>query len=183
MDVTVGDKRFDRYYREIRLALRLMSHGARAQLASDWSGLTLDRLVTLRQRWMPESEGGFRGQSPTSFLPFFRSTQKATHAAMFIGIFRMVGTNTCKPGLEAGEKLCEAYEIYIEWEPEEHLPFDYAVLLAMGSITREEIDITTCEGCSGALLLDRLKKVPQLRCARCRNSKKQSQRYHRAAAH
>ena len=32
MDVTVGDKRFDRYYREIRLALRLMSHGARAQL-------------------------------------------------------------------------------------------------------------------------------------------------------
>jgi hypothetical protein len=48
MDVTVGNERFDRYYRKIRLGLRLMSHGARAQTASDWSGLTLDQLVTLR---------------------------------------------------------------------------------------------------------------------------------------
>ena len=183
MDVTVGDKRFDRYYREIRLALRLMSHGARAQIASDWSGLTLDRLVTLRQRWMPDTEAGYRGQSPTSFLPFFRSTLKASHAAMFVGIFRMVGLNTCKPSLLGGEKLCEAYEIYLEWEPEGHLEFDYAVLLAMGSITREEIDLSTCESCEAALLLDRLKKVPLLKCARCRSGKKASQQQNRVSAH
>jgi hypothetical protein len=183
MDVTVGDKRFDRYYREIRLALRLMSHGARAQLASDWSGLTLDRLVTLRQRWMPDSEAGFRGQSPTSFLPFFRSTLRATHAAMFVGIFRMAGLNTCKPSLEGGERLCEAYEIYLEWEPEEHLEFDYAVLLAMGAITREEIDLSTCESCEAALLLDRLKKAPLLKCARCRSSKSASPHRNRVSTH
>jgi hypothetical protein len=183
MDVTVGDKRFDRYYREIRLGLRLMSHGARAQPASDWSGLSLDRLVTLRQRWMPNTEAGYRGQSPTSFLPFFRSTLKASHAAMFVGIFRMVGLHTCKPSLQGGEKLCEAYEIYLEWEPEEHLEFDYAVLLAMGAITREEIDLSTCESCEAALLLDRLKKVPLSRCARCRSSKKAGQRHNRVSAH
>jgi hypothetical protein len=71
MEVSVGDERFDRHYRRIRLGLRLMSHGARVQTASDWSGLTLDQLATLRQRWMPDAEDGFRGSAPTSFLPFF----------------------------------------------------------------------------------------------------------------
>jgi hypothetical protein len=183
MDVTVGDKRFNRYYREIHLGLRLMSHGARAQTASDWSGLTLDRLVTLRQRWMPGTEEGFRGPSPTSFKPFFRSALKASHAAIFVGIFRMVGLNTPKPSLEGGEKLCEAYEIYLVWEPDAPLEFDYAVLLAMGSLTREEIELSTCERCGCALLLDRL-KIPQLKCMRCRiKTKKTRARGNRVSKH
>ena len=66
MHVTVGDERFDRHYRKIRLGLGLMSHRARAQTASDWSGLTLHQLVTLRRRWMPDAEDGFRGPRPTS---------------------------------------------------------------------------------------------------------------------
>ncbi len=119
MDATVGDERFDRYYRRIRLGLRLMSHGARAQTASDWSGLTLDQLVTLRS-------------------------------------------------LEGGERLCEAFEIYQEWEPDSHLEFDYAVLLATGVVKGEEIEISTCARCGCALLLDKL-KIPQLRCTRCRS--------------
>jgi transcriptional activator FlhC len=168
MDVTVGDKRFDRYYRKIRLALRLMSHGARAQTASDWSGLTLDQLVTLRKRWMPDTGDGFRGPSPTSYKPFFRSALKASHAAMFVGIHRMVGIDTSKPSLEGGEKLCEAFEIYREWEPDAHLEFDYAMLLATGVMKGGEVEISTCSRCGCALLLDKL-NIPQLRCARCRN--------------
>jgi hypothetical protein len=125
MEVTFGDERFDRYYRRIRLGLGFMSHGARAQTASDWSGLTLDQLVTLRKRWMPGAGDGFRGPSPTSFQPFFRSALKASHAAMFVGIHRLVRIDASEPSLEGGEKLCEAYEIYREWEPEAHLEFDY----------------------------------------------------------
>jgi hypothetical protein len=169
MNVTVGNTRFDRHYRKKRLALRLMAHRARAQTASDWSGLTLDQLVTLRRRWMPGAKAGPRGAAPTSYSPFFRSPLKASHAALFAGIHRMVGLTSSVPSLEGGEKLCEAYEIYLEWEPEGHLEFDYAVLLAMGAITREEIDLSTCESCEAALLLDRLKKVPLLSCARCRS--------------
>jgi Flagellar transcriptional activator (FlhC) len=168
MDVTVGDKRFDRYYRKIRLGLRLMSHGARAQTASDWSGLTLDQLATLRKRWMPSTEDGFRGPSPTSFKPFFRSALKASHAAVFAGIHRMVGIDASTPSLEGGEKLCEAYEIYREWEPDVHLEFDYAVLLATGAIKREEVELSTCTNCGCAVLLDKL-NIPQLRCAHCRS--------------
>lgn len=171
MDVPVGDERFDRYYRRIRLALRLMSHGARAQTASDLSGLTLDQLVTLRKRWMPGVEDGFRGPSPTSFQPFFRSALKASHAAIFVGICYIVGVHSPVPCLESGERLCEAYEIYREWEPDAHLEFDYGVLLATGAITREEIELTTCAACTCALLIDKL-KIPQLKCARCRTKPK-----------
>lgn len=103
MDVTVGDERFDRYYRKIRLGLRLMSHGARAQTASDWSGLTLDQLVTLRRRWMPGAKEGFRGPAPTSYKPFFTSALKASHAAIFVGIHRMVGIDTSEPSLKGGK--------------------------------------------------------------------------------
>ena len=117
---TVGDEEIRiGTHREIRLGpVRLMSHGARAQLASDWSaiGLLWIASVTLHQRWMPASEAGFRGQSPTSFLPFFRSTLRASHAAMFVGIFRMVVVLIhASPVSKGGERLCEAYEIYLEW--------------------------------------------------------------------
>jgi Flagellar transcriptional activator (FlhC) len=168
MDVTVGDKRFDYYYRRIRLGLRLMSHGARAQTAADWSGLTLDQLVTLRKRWMSGTEDGFRGPSPTSFKPFFRSALRASHAAIFVGIHRIVGTDVRKPSLEGGEKLCEAYEIYRAWEPDAPLEFDYGVLLATGAMQGGDIRLSTCNNCGCALLIDKLGKVQTI-CARCRS--------------
>lgn len=171
MEVTVGDKRFDVYYRRIHLGLRLMMHGARAQTASDLSGLTLDRLVTLRKRWMPGADDGFRGPPPTSYQPFFRSALKESQATIFVGIHRMVGFDTSTRNLEAGEKLCEAYEIYREWEPDSPLEFDHAVLLAAGAIKGEEIELSGCNECSCALLIDKRGK-PRTSCARCRNRPK-----------
>ena len=71
MEVRVGDKRFDRHYRRIRLGLRLMSHGARVQMASDWSGMTRDRATLLCQRWMADAEDGFRSSVPDFLFAFF----------------------------------------------------------------------------------------------------------------
>jgi len=168
MRVTVGNERFDRHYRKIRLGLRLMSHRARAQTASDWSGLTLHQLVTLRRRWMPDAQDGFRGPRPTSYRPFFSSALKARHAALFAGIHRMVGITSSIPSLEGGEKLCEAYEIFREWEPDAHLEFDYGVLLATGVLKAEEVELLRCQCCGCALLIDKRGKV-QRKCARCRS--------------
>jgi hypothetical protein len=166
--VKVGNDRFDRHYRKIRFALRLMSHGARARTASAWSGLTPDQLVTLRRRFMPDPRGGFRGPAPTSYRPFFRSALNARHAALFAGIHRMVGITSLVPSLEGGEKLCEAYEIFQEWEPDADLGFDYGVLLATGVVKAEEVELMRCQRCGCALLIDKLGKV-QRNCARCRS--------------
>ena len=167
MNVTVGNERFDRHYRKIRLGLRLMSHRARAQTTSDWSGLTLHQLVTLRRRWMPNTKGGFRGPRPTSYRHFFCSALNARHAALFAGIHRMVGITSSVPSLEGGEKLCEAYEIFREWAPDARLEFDYGVLLATGVLRAEEVELLRCQSCGCALLIDKLGKARR-NCAWCR---------------
>jgi hypothetical protein len=169
------DARFNRYYRRIELGLRLLAHGARPQTASNWSGLTQDRLVTLKRRWMPDASSGLRGPPPTSFQPFFRSLLRAQHAAIFASLHRAVAqpTEDAMPSgkiatsLDDGERLCEAFEICKEWQPDSNLEFDQAVLLARGITRNEEVELTCCSTCRCALLVDRL-AVLEDKCDRCR---------------
>jgi len=41
-----------------------------------------------------------------------------------------------QPGLENGERLCTAYEIFREWESPADMEIDQAALLARGAATR-----------------------------------------------
>jgi hypothetical protein len=175
MNDSFRDARFSRHYRRIELGLRLLAHGARPQTASNWSGLTQDRLVTLKRRWMPDASSGLRGPPPTSFQPFFRSLLRAQHATIFASLHRAVvqpGDDSLPSGrigasLDDGERLCEAFEICKEWEPDSDLEFDQAVLLARGITRNEEIQLARCGVCHCALLVDRL-AVLRDTCERCR---------------
>jgi hypothetical protein len=175
MDTKVVDERFDRHYRRMKLGLRLLSHGARAQTASDWSGLTPDRLTTLKRRWLPEAGDGFRGPAPTSFQPHFRSAVRAVHASIFAGIYQTLHQlgrsdgvpRELEPSLENGELLCEAYEVFLVWAAESDLEFDQAVLLARGVTKSEAIELTHCPKCEGVVLVDKLARRKEL-CTDCR---------------
>lgn len=169
-----GDERFDRYYRRIQLGLRLLSHGARAQTASEWSGLTPDRLVTLKRRWLPEAGDGFRGPAPTSFQPFFRSNLRMSQATLFASIHQVLrqrarqnAAQKLEPHLESGELLCEAYEIFREWEADADMEFDQAVLLARGTAETSDIELIQCPRCHRAVLVDKLAKRREV-CTGCR---------------
>lgn len=176
MDTKVGDERFDRHYRRLQLGLRLLSHGARAQTASEWSGLTPDRLVTLKRRWLPEAGDGFRGPAPTSFQPHFRSATRAVQASIFAGIYqtlRQLGRSTSAPtdllpSMENGELLCEAYEVFQMWAGDSDLEFDQAVLLARGVTKSEVVELARCPKCDGVVLIDKLARRRDL-CADCRH--------------
>jgi hypothetical protein len=175
MNDSFQDARFNRYYRRIELGLRLLAHGARPQTASDWSGLTQDRLVTLKRRWMPDASSGLRGPPPTSFQPFFRSLIRAQYAAIFASLHRAVTQPTedstlsgkIATSVDDGERLCEAFEICKEWQPDSTLEFDQAVLLARGIRRNEEVELGRCSICRCALLIDRL-AVLQDKCDWCR---------------
>ena len=178
---SASDARFDRYYRRIQLGLRLLSHGARAQTACDWSGLTPDRLITLKRRWLPEAGDGFRGPAPTSFHPFFRSAVRLSHATVFASIHQALyrpaispGTSfNLRPGLENGERLCTAYEIFREWEPDADLEFDQAVLLARGTASSEDIELFRCLNCRSAMLIDKWARRREV-CSGCRGRRSAS---------
>ena len=128
--------------------------------------LLRDQLTTLKRGWLPGVEDGYRGPSRTSFARFFRSAAKASHAALFAGLQRMVGLRSMEPCLEVGERLCDTYEIYREWEVEGKLEFDYALLLGDGDGPGAEVELTTCTECGRALLLDK-RGVVHRACTRC----------------
>jgi hypothetical protein len=181
MGTTVGDGRFGRYYRRIQLGLRLLSHGARAQTASDWSELTPDRLVTLKRRWLPDAGEGFRGPAPTSFQTFFRSGLRATQATLFASIHQVLRQRSTpnatptelQPCLENGERLCEAYEVFRAWEADADLEFDQAVLLARGATKSDDIELTRCPNCHRALLIDKWARRRET-CSECQRRRRRS---------
>jgi hypothetical protein len=165
MDVHVTDDQIGRYFRRIQLGLRLLTHGARAQTTCEWSGLTPDQLVTLRRRWMFTADERLKGPSPSSFQVFFRSTRMSNEAALFIAICWIVGARS-PASLENGERLCEAFEIYREWEPRAELEFEQAVLLLIGTTDAQKIELTSCPHCRAALLIDKLGAARRA-CVRC----------------
>lgn len=167
MEVHVTDDQIGRYFRRIQLGLRLLAHGARAQTTCQWSGLTPDQLVTLRRRWMFNSDERLRGPSPSSFQVFFRSAKTSSQAALFACICHIIGAAKSFASLENGEKLCEAFEIYREWEPQANFDFEQVVLLINGSVHAEKIELDYCSGCDRALLIDKLANT-QRTCLRCR---------------
>lgn len=170
MEVYVTDDQIGRYFRRIQLGLRFLAHGARAQTTCHWSGLTPDQLVTLRRRWMFNADERLRGPSPSSFQIFFRSAKTSSQAALFVCICRIVGAAQSLASLENGEKLCEAFEIFREWEPHADLEFEQAVLLMMGSVRAEKIELIHCSICARPLLIDKLASVRDT-CSRCRRSR------------
>lgn len=180
MDIATGDKRFDRYYRRLQLGLRLLSHGARAQTASEWSELSPDRLVTLKRRWLPEAGDGFRGPAPTSFQMFFRSNPRTVDATLLTLIHKVLcqrptasPADIIQPCLDNGERLCDAYEAFREWEADAEMEFDQAVLLARGATLSETVELMQCPNCQGALLIDKLTRRRQP-CAVCRRRRRAS---------
>ena len=182
MEVYVTDDRIGRYFRRIQLGLRFLAHGARTQTTSQWSGLTADQLVTLRRRWMFNAKDRLRGPSPTSFQPFFRSSKARAQAALFVCICRGVGALPRKCGkysaravvsLENGERLCEAFEIFREWEPDGDIEFEQAVLLLIGVAEAEKIELARCPSCPRMVLIDNEGNKMTI-CARCRKEQPRS---------
>ena len=170
MEIHITDDQIGRYFRRIQLGLRFLAHGARAQTTCQWTGLTPDQLVTLRRRWMFNADERLRGPSPSSFQAFFRSTKTSTQAALFVSICRVVGAAKSIASLENGEKLCDAFEIYREWEPQAEFDFEQAVLLMTGAVHADKISLAHCSSCKSALLIDKLGSARST-CLRCRRAR------------
>lgn len=176
MDVYITDDQIGRYFRRIQLGLRFLAHGARAQTTCEWTGLTPDQLVTLRRRWMFNADDRLRGPSPSSFETFFSSRKCRAQAALFLCICRIIGAASSRRGadaanslasLENGERLCEAFEIYREWEPNCDFSFEQIELLLTGAVHAHAIELSQCPRCSSALLIDKLSEKRN-GCHHCR---------------
>jgi hypothetical protein len=173
MSAAAIDDHISRYIRRIQLGLRFLGHGARAHTTCAWTGLTPDQLVTVRRRSRFNSNNRRRGPSPSSYSIFFRSNRSSSQAALFISICRVVGLMRPTISIENGERLCEAYEIYREWEPASDLEFEQAVLLLEGTVHGASVEFRPCASCAGSLLIDKFGDT-QNSCHLCRRNQRET---------
>ena len=187
MDVYITDDQIGRYFRRRQLGLRLLSHGARTKTVRKWSGLTRDQLLTLRRRWAIPAGEGRQGRPPSSYGVFFGSALKRGEAALFAALCQAVGVMSAKrgkdsanglPSVESGERLCEAYELFKVWAPDANLDFTKAELLLVGVVEQQSIELTHCEQCHSALLIDRLGNH-RSQCPHCKKRANPIQRVNR----
>ncbi len=176
MEIHVTDDAIGRYFRRYQLGLRFVAHGAKAKTTCDWTGLTSDQLLTLCKRWGFDLTKTPRGPAPSSFHDFFDSKKRRSEAALFLSFSRALGALPARtgkdaaarlPSIENGERLCEAFEAFLEWQPTSTLSFEHGVLLARGVVDAELIALSLCPNCEAAMLIGRV-EARQESCGHCR---------------
>ena len=104
------------------------------------------------------------------------SSRARNRAALLGSLLQIVGVVPAQrgprtarqlPSLEAGERLCEAFELLRVWDPETDIDFEQAVLLATGIAAETAIKLDTCAQCKAAVLLDKL-GLDTPACALCK---------------
>jgi hypothetical protein len=179
MELHVRDDQIGRYFRRLQLGLRFLAHGARPQTICQWTDLTANQLITLRRRWGFEGDDVLRGPSPYSFDKFFNSWTRRHQAALFLSICQMIGVVPSRRGpdavkrlasIENGERLCEAFEIFKEWEPGAKFDFERIEFLLSGLVAGTRIELSQCPDCLSALLIDK-EATKKNWCLWCRREK------------
>ena len=62
-------------------------------------------------------------------------------------------------GLELGERLCEAFELYYEVVPGATISMEQFILLVFALAERRELEISHCDVCHGILIVERIERV------------------------
>jgi hypothetical protein len=153
----------------------MIAHRARRRTICNFTGLTRERIKTLRREWQVTSKGRRRGPSPSSLSAFFRSARMRSEAsviALFCKIQGAVPTEKIPkaaryfPTLERGERLCDVYEAYRTYFPESEVNFELIVLLAIGLAEPHALELKTCTTCPRVIVFDLL-SVKHRSCSHC----------------
>jgi hypothetical protein len=96
-----------------------------------------------------------------------------SQAALFVSLCRVVGASRPTRTIENGERLCEAFEIFREWEPTSDLEFEQVVLLMDGAAQGDHIDCLPCSSCAGYMLIDKFGDTRAV-CHVCRRNLRQT---------
>ena len=175
----ISDARYSRDRMRFDLALRFIQHEARTSTIRQWTGLTDDRIRKLFRTYIVEdgAEGltRHRGKSPQQSSYFTRTPQIRQEAAVLASVCYMLGVMPASrvadarktlPGVQRGEALCEAYEVYRQLVGTPRISFEHAVFLVTALARGDELFASHCPGCRGLVLVDP-GAMPARRCGSC----------------
>lgn len=180
--MTANDDRYAREARRRELAIRLIRLEARSSTVSRWSGVSRQKVRTLQRSIAASGSGETpkrrRGPAPHGTEMFFRTAWMRAEASAAAVLCRLYGaipdakTTGIKavPTVDRGERLCDAYETYLDLVSPARLTFEHFVLLVDALDARETLALENCQGCGAALLVEPA-TLARRRCESCRVTK------------
>ena len=163
MESHVLDDCILRENRRSELARRLILHGVRTQIITRLTGLTRNRLATVRRRLMVPDKARQRGPARhclSVFLCSPRSRAEGAALASLLSEFE-IPLEQAPPLLsnvtllELGERLCETYEAYRACCPETTVQLEELVALRNSLVKGDVIRLGKCRTCKCLILIDR----------------------------
>lgn len=144
--------------RRATLARRLISHGVRTEMIGRLTGLTRNRLATVRRRLMVADEMRLRGPA-RSALEVFRGSLGGSEGAALIslglatGLLDTAHTETFDP-LEQAERLCDTYEAYRAVIPQTRVELEDFILLYRAVAVSHSLLPDSCRSCRCLILVE-----------------------------
>ena len=169
----VSEDRYSQDLRRLALAHRLIQHEVRTQWICATTGLTDERVRNLLHSYGVGSVPRHRGAPPTSCTVFFRMAKHPEASALgaLARLWKLVPASPIRnarqglPGLEWGERLCEAFEFFRALVPAGVLSVNQFILLTF-ALAEGRLVIAHCAQCQAAILIDPL-AAKLLRCRVC----------------
>jgi len=176
----VSESRYSRDIRRIDLARRLIRHRVRTQWICAWTGLSGERVRNLYHSYSQTQPARHRarGPSPRRTFTLLRSPRLQNEASALGGIAYRLGLIPAQPvrnpevvlaGVDLGEQLCKAFELYHQVVPGAGFTMEQFILLVFALAERKELDMALCESCRGFLIVD-CTGTSQRRCPTCRKT-------------
>lgn len=154
----------DRYLRDLTrldLARRLIEYGARTKSIALWTQLSPYRIRQLSRDYGRPDNVRRSGVPPRSVTYFWRTSQVQIEAASLAGICKVLGvlprTRISVQELTTpahGQRLCHAYEAYLDSFEKPQLSIEYAMLLVTALATTDAVSLGRCVACGGIVLID-----------------------------
>jgi Flagellar transcriptional activator (FlhC) len=179
------DDRYTHERRQLETAIRMIRYEARTNTIRACTGLTDDRVRKLYKSYVEHrhttgSVRRKRGKSPQHIDSILRNAGVHQQASLLAGTFVAIGLygnhradRTKEPDLSLGEKLCDAYDFYLQLPTANSLSFEHAWFLWQILNQRDEIEFNACHSCGGLVLRDRY-SVRTRACPWCKDKRQHS---------
>ena len=176
----ISDDRYNRDIRRHTLAMRLIRHQARTDTIQRWTGLSAFRIRALVHSYGeetgPMTVQRHRGAAPRKLSVFYKSADHEIQSLALAICYQVEGlipkdpvvdAARTFPGIEAGERLCNAFDAFTGMFPRVHLTLEHAILLAIALAAANELTLGECSHCSG-LVIANCQDVRSRLCIYCR---------------
>lgn len=177
----VTDNRYAGELDKFNLAMRMIRHEARTGTIRACTGFTEDRIRKLYGTYFKTAEANGikrrRGKSPRQIGRFVNNARRQAEATLlaclflFCKVFRLDDRGqpirlAVANDVKLGERLCQAYETYVNLYPDPQLSFEWVWNLYYALIETRELYLAWCGNCTGPYIQDAY-SLDYSRCPLC----------------